>query len=420
VTDEHPGGTGSPDLVAGAFAALDEAAIRWVLLREDRADGDGGDVDLLVHPADADRLEPLLATVGFARVLTWRHGYHRFFVAYDAERDAWVKLDVVTQLAFRTGRELPSGVVEAVLARSERHGSAIRPVAEDEFWALLLHCLLDRGTVPPHHLERLQHLAQAADPSGPLRAALTDPQSSTAVARTRAGDLDALAALAPDLDAALVRPAIATRLSRGAARSLAPFIKMVRRPGISVAILGPDGAGKTTLIRTLSSRFFFPGRSYYVGLYGGNRRRTGRTSGIPGFALAGQLVAAWRAYLAGAVQRRRGRLVIFDRYGYDALLPSRTGRDSGKRRARGVLLGRLSPRPDLVVVLDASPEQLLARKQEHGAEDLERQRRGYFALAERLRAGGPVEIVDASRDAASVHRQVTAALWRLFAQRRHA
>jgi thymidylate kinase len=83
-----------------------------------------------------------------------------------------------------------------------------------------------------------------------------------------------------------------------------------------------------------------------------------------------------------------------------------------------LLVGKLSPRPDLVVILDATPSELMARKAEHTIETLERQRRAYLGLADELRERVAVEVVDAGQDAASVHRQITTLLWDLFARRR--
>ena len=68
---------------------------------------------------------------------------------YDAGADGWVKLDVVTRLTYRVGRELPGEVVDAVLGRIVTTNGLPRLAPDDEFWALALHCLLDRGAVPP-------------------------------------------------------------------------------------------------------------------------------------------------------------------------------------------------------------------------------------------------------------------------------
>lgn len=399
-----------PAAEARAVAALDAAAIRWAALRDDPLAPGAADIDVLVHPVDAARLDAALRAEGFARLRTWRHGDHRFFIAYDEERDAWTKVDAVTSLAYRSGRELPRKTVDAVLARAERHGGAMRLHPDDEFWALLLHCLLDRGEVPDRHRDRLQQLAEH-DPSGPLRDALAQPTAtSAAVEFARAGDVDRLVALGEPLQARLRRPSLTRRVRHGLLGAASPLLKAALRPGIAVALLGPDGAGKSTLARSLRGTFPIDVSAHYLGLYG-ERARRARALGLPG-----QMAMAWSAYLAAGIQRRRGRLVIFDRYGYDALLPSARG--GWKRAVRGALLGRMVPRPDLVVVLDTPAVTLHGRKAEHDVNALELRREGYRLLARRLASGGATEVVDASVDAETVRRRVTRLIWRTFAHRR--
>jgi thymidylate kinase len=121
--------------------------------------------------------------------------------------------------------------------------------------------------------------------------------------------------------------------------------------------------------------------------------------------------------VAAAYHRRRGRLVILDRSGYDVLVASPDGRRSAKRRIRELLVGRLSARPDLVVILDAPAAVLARRKSEHSRDALERWRAGYRSLPERLPAGVAVEILDASQNPRRVHGAATAAIWRRFAAR---
>jgi thymidylate kinase len=410
------------DLTQVAFGSLTAAGVRWARLRDDDPAEPRGDVDLLVHPADADRTSAVLAEAGYARIPTWRHGDHRFFVAYDPARDDWTKLDVVTRLAFRSGGELPVEMVDALLGRSVTDGPCVRLQPDDEFWALVLHCLLDRGSVPDRHLARLQQLAVHGEPDGPIPSTLAvGPDVLAAICTAAAkGDAAGLLSQAAAIDATLARPGRGQRLRRWSMSTLSPLLRAVRAPGITVAILGPDGAGKSTLIGSLSSRFFLPTRSYYVGLYGSPGAASEPRRSHPRRPLVGQLARAWRAYARGAMERRRGRLVVFDRYGYDALMPSQHGRTSWKRRARHVLLGRLSPRPDLVIVLDAPAAQLRGRKSEHDEASLERQRRGYLDLADRLRRRQRVEIVDADREAEAVHRHVSAVLWDTIASRRGA
>ena len=144
------------------LAALNASAVRWCLLRgESEA---GGDVDLLVHRADLDALRGLLGEIGLGELRAWGRWPHRFFVA------AELKLDVVTELAFGPHATLRTGATEAVLARRVPGHPAPCPAAPDAFWALLLHCLLDRGAVRISHARELVALAPSArDAESPLR-----------------------------------------------------------------------------------------------------------------------------------------------------------------------------------------------------------------------------------------------------------
>ena len=95
----------------------------------------------------------------------------------------------------------------------------------------------------------------------------------------------------------------------------------------------------------------------------------------------------WWRVACGAVHARRGRLVVFDRYTYDALLPI-TGSWRPLKRPYFWVLAHLAPRPDLVLVLDLPGEVAFARKGEFTPEGLEAVRQGFLALVPRLGARG--------------------------------
>ena len=134
---------------------------------------------------------------------------------------------------------------------------------------------------------------------------------------------------------------------------------------------------------------------------------------LPGIGLARQLSAQWAGWLQGAYHRRRGRLVLFDRYAYDALLPTRF-RYTKLGRARRWLLAHSCPAPELVIVLDVPGETLYERKGEKTAALLETQRQAYRAVLPRLPRAA---IVDASRDPEQVRAEVTTLIWREYARR---
>ena len=159
----------------------------------------------------------------------------------------------------------------------------------------------------------------------------------------------------------------------------------------------------------------FPVCRVYMGLWPQrspvrNRRR------IPGLALVRLFVVEWGRYLLAQYHQARGRLVVFDRYPYDALLPVTP---PATRRARFVhwILGHACPDPDLAIVLDAPGHVLHARKPEHAPEYLEAQRQGYLGLRQRKRG---IVVVDATRTAEDVCDEVASLIHETYRRRRQA
>jgi thymidylate kinase len=230
------------------------------------------------------------------------------------------------------------------------------------------------------------------------------------------------------------------------------------RPGFTVALIGPDGAGKTTVARRLEHALPFRVKYVYMGVNPDSsnyllpttravhalRRRRGakadtagpRDSRVPErvlprttiqrgrrsarsfVRLANRLAEEWSRAVIASAHRRRGSIVVFDRhfladyYAYDvAAKPRRTA----SRRLHGFILSRLYPRPDLVIYLDAPAEILLARKGEGTLESLERRRREYLELGQILQG---FAVVDATRPLDTVTRDVAGAIERFSRERR--
>jgi thymidylate kinase len=406
------------DPLAAVYAGLDGAEVRWCLLRA----GTGGgppdhDVDLLVAGADLPRAVGALRACGSVPLASYGRGSHRFFLRFDPATGSFVELDVVTELAYGRHFVVASRAEDACLARRRRAGSAWVLRQDDEFWALLLHCLLDKGAVAGRHAERLAELAGSASLDSPLVRAFPDPAGLFAgmLTAARAG---AWAAVTRDRDALLrlwrrQHPLeVARRFLRGSLlRAAERPLQAWSRRGLSVALLGPDGAGKSTLARGVESSFCFPVRRVYMGLW----RRRETVSGAYRVALEVALrpLVVWRRYLSSVGHRARGRLVVFDRYVYDALLPP-TGTLVRLKRPYFWLLGRLCPAPDLVLVLDVPGEVMHARKGEHDAQRLEAEREQFARLQRRL---PNAERVDAARPPEVVLADVLGRIWRRYASR---
>ena len=401
--------------LARGLRALDDRGITWCLLRGGTHTGGTGDVDLLVSPAAATSLPEVLASSGFVRLPSWGYGTHTFFVAR-GEADDWVKLDVVSELAFGRAFELPTDAAGGCLDRRHREGHVWVMHPEDAFWALLLHRLLDKGSLDEGSVARLRALRPWANGGGPLAAVVADvvppPWSVESILEQVDGAdvADLERRVAPALARAWALRAASEvarrRRSERAARVRAKVATAWRRAGLRVAVLGPDGAGKSTLIEGIRRSFPLPVRTIYLAPFPSGSGRSGWR--LPGLGLMRRLVQLWRAWIVGRVHVARGRLVLFDRHPVEARLANR--RDGGLAgRARRWIIGRSCPVPELVLVLDVPGSIAYARARERDPDTLESERRGYRELASRLPSA---TVLDASGDADALRRRAADIVWR--------
>jgi hypothetical protein len=285
--------------VAAPLDALDEAGVRWCVLRgESGLSRPAGDIDLLVHPNDLAVLRICVANAGgFAPLPAWGRGSHRFFVGFDVADGRWVKLDVVTQLSFGHHQELPTDAATAVLARATRSGGVAVPAPADAFWALLLHLVLDRGSVRSDSADRLRELAAAAagapSPLGDVVAATgVAGGPGWFVAAARDGRWDELFRSAAGLRAGWPRSGPVRRAARTLAsrvlRRAERWPVHARARGPSLALVGGDATARSTIVEWLESAWPAPVRTVHA---------TGGAVGRPPLAVVDQL---------------RGRLVLLE------------------------------------------------------------------------------------------------------------
>jgi thymidylate kinase len=215
----------------------------------------------------------------------------------------------------------------------------------------------------------------------------------------------------------------------------------------SVALVGADGAGKTTIARHLECEHSLPVRYLYMGLNPAAsnhllpttrllrllRPDTDRAGGPPdlasrrpspargaatrlrrsvrsGLRTANLVAEEWYRQARAWGHLRRGTVVVYDRHflaDYHAH-DLRGGRSLPlSRRLHGFLLARAYPRPDLVICLDAPAEVLYQRKPEGSIELLARRRQEYLDLAG---AEGGVVVIDAGRPLSDVTADVFSAV----------
>ena len=205
----------------------------------------------------------------------------------------------------------------------------------------------------------------------------------------------------------------------------------------SIALIGPDGAGKTTLTRRLEQSGLLRFRYLYMGVNSAasnvalptsrlaerfKARATGAhaTKGAslatrvvrvthlrPMARLVNRLADAWFRQGVSWYYQLRGFVVLYDRhYVFDfapeIAIDSHEPIDKSLHRW---MLAHFYPRPTLVIFLDAPGEVLFARKGESTVEELERRRQAFLRQGERV--AGFVR-VDATRPLDDVYDEVVA------------
>jgi thymidylate kinase len=434
------------DFVASVFAALDAAAVSYVLLRgyDELLTSSGFlEIDLLVKPDHLNWLRQTVAELSFVEWPAWGHSPHHFFLAFDSERGDWIKLDVVTELMYgHPVRRFQVDLADACL-QQRRSDWVYRLSPLHEFVTLLLHCLLDKGQFRKEHRGRLLELLGSMEIEngkiGPLIEKYTAPVFFWETIRQAAarGDWDSLLAKRRQLARRFFRRqplssrwrivcARVMRLLRG------PAFALFRR-GISVALLAPDGAGKSTLTTALAHDRILKARGVYMGgnlaasaltlpttrflhrrLQAKNGAKSKANKILTGLNFCSKMVEQWLRAAIAHFHLWRGRFVVFDRYIFDSWVNPKPR--TLWKRVRRILFEAVLPAPDLVILLDAPGEILFARKGEHTPQWLEEQRRRYLRLKTRL---PNLRIIDAALPAEMVRRQAIAMIWKQYQLKHH-
>jgi thymidylate kinase len=297
------------------------------------------------------------------------------------------------------------------------------PAAHHEFAGYLLRSI-SKGRLDEERTTRLSALFQEDPESCHGQAARfwSAPAAALIIAAAQSGDWSSIRDQAGALGSEARRRAFRKHpmYSIGAGlRGFARRIGRLARPdGMDVVLLGPDGAGKSSLIEALETGLTpaFP-RSVCWGfappLLRSIRRdlprRVDQPHSLPPRSLPTSLLRAayWLAYgtlgyLPRHVALARSTLVLNDRHFVDILV-DRTRYRYGGPIWLLELIWRLMPKPDLIVLLDAPAEVLQARKQEVPFEVTARQRDLYRALMARVANG---HIADAAQPRENVASEV--------------
>jgi thymidylate kinase len=213
-----------------------------------------------------------------------------------------------------------------------------------------------------------------------------------------------------------------------------------RERGFTVALVGADGAGKSTVAAGLVTAVGLPARYLYMGVnletsrvvlpttwlvlqvkrlrggrpdmapHGPGDRRTAAAPGRPfgrkalrqALRIANLVAEEWFRQVLVWRSHARGEIVICDRHFYADYLAHEVTERRDKPwpvRIHGYLLDRWYPRPDVVLALEAPAEVLFERKGEGTLDTLRRRQEEYRALEGRVPRYEPI---DATRPVAEV------------------
>lgn len=224
----------------------------------------------------------------------------------------------------------------------------------------------------------------------------------------------------------------------------------------TVALIGPDGSGKTTVSMRLRECLPVPTKYLYMGvnheasehllpttrLVQSLRRLSGREKYAGGprtkepnstpskkgmsrrilktakssLSLVNRFAEEWYRQLLAWHYLRQRCVVIFDRHFFPDYYAYDIASDASRtvtQKIHGFVLNRFYPRPDLIVFLDAPAEVLFRRKGEGTIELLEERRNDYLQMKNLVKH---FEVVDASRELDDVVEDVSHRITRFYEQ----
>jgi thymidylate kinase len=392
-----------PDFLRALFLLLDEFGLRYCVLHswEGLPSHLPSDLDLAVHPQDQPKLALLFRQLlerGYQPVQSLNYfagAYYFVFSWLESGASKFVAVDIIFEHR-RSGLILASG--ESLVAGRRRYGEFWIPDESTEF-AYLIAKKTWKGKISERQAAHLKVLVEQ----------IGRASAEQLAGKIFLGDLNTLvvhACCEGSLDQVLKRVQYQPRVTSLVRHPLnllrflfAEAQRVVRRwfhpTGLFVAVFGPDGAGKSTLIDNLVRQVGPAFRRYRVfhwrPMLLWRRNSDGPVTdphARPGHPLWWSVARAfahlmdyWLGYaLVIRPLLARSGLVIFDRYFEDLLVDSKRYRYGGPLWLMR-LLRPLTPKPDLVFILDAPEEIILSRKREVTLEEVKRQRERYVALA---------------------------------------
>ncbi len=198
--------------------------------------------------------------------------------------------------------------------------------------------------------------------------------------------------------------------------------KYIRQPFCrTVSFLGPDGAGKSTVLERLTARniqftkstshthlkpqHLLKKRSQSRGLVTEPHAEEPRSSWSASLKLGVYVQEYWIEHFMNP--KRNSHLKIYDRYVHDTMIDARRYRLSEDNKISS-LVTRFAPQPVLFLILDADPNVIQSRKAEVSLEATQKQCASYLNFAKRYPAR--CAIIDANQEVEKVVDDIVVAI----------
>jgi thymidylate kinase len=388
------------------FHDLDASNIRYCVLHSWHSlpQSVPSDLDMVIDRSDLESVERILRTQTGARLVQlFQHEGSCFYFVLALREEGRIRfalVDIATDFR-RDGRIFFTA--EELLADRRQWNGVWVASPRIEFRYLLIKKVL-KGATPEHQKRRIRELSEELgnDAASSARYLFGEKHGNFIATCIAAADWFAIERNLPDLKRAVLWQAVKRdpfNPGRYCVHEIRRVWKRCRlRTGLFVAVLGPDGAGKSTLIQALEANLtgaFRRTRSFHLRpmLIEGCGTNVAVTNphGQP-------LHPWWRSVLKipyylfdyglGYLCKVRpalvrSTLVLFDRYYEDMLIDPRRYR-YGASMALVRLARSFVPTPDLFLILSVDEQGVLVRKREVSVSELSRQCSAYRQLASRV------------------------------------
>jgi thymidylate kinase len=397
--------------------ALAEREIPYVLLRDHPEAPAIRDLDLLIDRARLAEFLRLADRHGFQLLKSGRLNPGKKVLLHWNGSGPNV-IDLHERLIYRGYEYLDASLV---LRRRQRAAGYFHLSLEDELLTLLLHNVLGKAEIQAKHRDRLFTLLSSRLDESYIAEHLQRYGLAELIAEARrefatlTRDLTRVEKYRREILAKLRRHPKMNAVRQARIRLNARLEKWLgKKRGALIAFIGPDGCGKSSITEALREEFrraTLATDVVYLGPWGQHKlplhdimrklnikpyspkEKNGKASALQLSAVRRFVhfckgtvfylllaVELWFRYCALALPKlRRGRIVLADRYIYDLMIGYKNRPLHSHKRLRAWLC-RHYPKPDLAILLDATPEVIYGRKPQFDLSQLDYIRRSYHEL----------------------------------------